>query len=144
MGARHKSRKAALAILYQADIRGERNPRSLIKGYFESGEGEGAQRDFVEELVTGVTNRLEEIDTALRRSLIKWELERLGYMERAILRMGAYEILFDPLTPQAVAVDEAVELAKDFCDQGSAAFVNGALDKVAKEKATTPRNGGSV
>ena len=137
MGARHKSREAALAILYQADIRGEQNPLGLLDGYFESGEAKGAQRDFVENIVTGVTSRIGQIDDALRRSLVKWELDRLGYMERAILRIGAYELMFDPLTPGAVTLDEAVELAKDFCDKDSAAFINGVLDGVAKEKKET-------
>ncbi|MBF0293428.1 MAG: transcription antitermination factor NusB [Nitrospinae bacterium] len=134
MGARHKSRQAALAILYQADIRGEQNPLNLLDVYFKSDEAKDAQREFVESLVMGVTSRIEEIDETLKRLLVKWELERLGYMERAILRMGAYELLFDPLTPGAVALNEAVELAKDFCDKDSVSFINGVLDAALKGK----------
>lgn len=141
MGARHKSREAALAILYQADIRGEQNPLGLLDGYFDSGEAKGARRDFVESIVTGVASRIGEIDDALRRSLVKWELDRLGYMERAILRIGAYELMFDPLTPPAVTLDEAVELARDFCDKDSAAFINGVLDGVARERAAAADGG---
>lgn len=141
MGARHKSRRAALTILYQADIRGEQSPASLLEVYFKSDEGKEAQREFVEDIVTGVASRMGEIDEALRRSLVKWELDRLGYMERAILRIGAYELMFDPLTPGAVALNEAVELAKDFCDKESAAFINGVLDGVLKEKKAAPQGG---
>jgi len=143
LGARHKSRQAALAILYQADIRGEQNPLSLLDVYLETAEGKGAQREFVENIVMGVTIRMGEIDDIIRRSLVKWELERLGYMERAILRIGAYELMFDPLTPGPVALNEAVELAKDFCDKDSAAFVNGVLDNVLKEKNSAPEGAGA-
>jgi N utilization substance protein B len=139
LGARHKSRQAALTILYQADIRGDNSPASLLDTYFKSDEAKGAQREFVESLVTGVTSHMGEIDDTLRRSLVKWELERLGYMERAILRIGAYELMFDPLTPGPVALNEAVELAKDFCDKDSVAFVNGVLDGVLKEKKKEPQ-----
>lgn len=138
MGSRHKSRQAALTILYQADIRGEQSPASLLDIYFKSDEAKDAQRQFVESLVTGVTSRMGEIDGTLRRSLVKWELERLGYMERAILRIGAYELMFDTLTPEAVALNEAVELAKDFCDKDSVAFINGVLDGVLKGKKKEP------
>lgn len=143
MGARHKSRQAALTILYQADIRGEQSPASLLDIYFKSDEAKDAQREFVENIVTGVTSRMGQIDDTLRRSLVKWELERLGYMERAILRIGAYELMFDPLTPGPVALNEAVELAKDFCDKDSAAFINGVLDNVLKEKKGAPEGAGS-
>jgi N utilization substance protein B len=143
LGSRHKSRQAALTILYQAEIRGEQSPLNLLDVYFKSEEGEDAQREFVESIVTGVTSRMEEIDGAIRRSLVKWELERLGYMERAILRIGAYELMFDTLTPGPVALDEAVELAKDFCDKDSAAFINGVLDNVLKEKNSASQKEGA-
>lgn len=143
MGARHKSRQAALTILYQADIGGEQNPANLLDVYFRSEEAKDMRREFVESLVTGVTSRMGEIDDIIRRSLVKWELERLGYMERAILRIGAYELMFDPLTPGPVALNEAVELAKDFCDKDSAAFINGVLDNVLKEKNSAPQGDGA-
>lgn len=143
MGARHKSRQAALTILYQADIRGEQSPLNLLDVYFKSDEAKDAQREFVESLVMGVTARMGEIDETLRRSLVKWELDRLGYMERAILRIGVYELMFDPLTPGPVALNEAVELAKDFCDKDSASFINGVLDGVLKEKNGAPKGEGA-
>ncbi|MBI4667377.1 MAG: transcription antitermination factor NusB [Nitrospinae bacterium] len=134
MGARHKSREAAVAILYQLDMVREKDPGKAVAEYFATENPESAQMEFVSSMVTGVVSRIDEIDAKIGPLLVNWEFARLGYMERAILRLGTYEILFDATIPGAVAVDEAVELAKDFCDADSAGFINGVLDKLAKEK----------
>lgn len=136
MGSRHKAREAALKILYQADLRGEGEADRLIEEGFSSGAfAEGVERSFVEALARGVLSRLDEIDTKLAEFLDQWEPRRLGYMERAILRMGLYEIFFEAATPDKVAINEAVKLAKDYCDTESAGLINAVLDKALKEKA---------
>ena len=71
------------------------------------------------------------IDTVLHSHVAGWSLERLGTLERAILRLAAYELLWEPEVPEAVAIDEAVELAKRFCSDEAAALVNGVLGSVA-------------
>jgi len=138
LGARHKSREAALAILYQADLLKEENAGGLSAGYFATDEAEGADQKFAESLVYGVKRNLAEIDEKLGSALKNWEVGRLGYMERAILRMGVFEILFDRTTPDAVAIDEAVKLAKSFCDADSPPLINATLDRISKEKQQEP------
>ncbi|MBI5816785.1 MAG: transcription antitermination factor NusB [Nitrospinae bacterium] len=135
MGARHKSREAALAILYQADMLKEENAGRLLSEHFAANETEGAERDFVESLVLGATSHIDEIDAKLAAALVNWEVARLGFMDRAILRLGVYEILYDVTTPDPVAIDEAVELSKDYCDAESSALINATLDRISKEKA---------
>ncbi len=94
------------------------------------------QQDEVQEhtlrLVLGVDARRAEIDDLLADNLSGWRLERLGLLERAVLRVAAYELLFDMETPVAVVVDEAVTLAKRFCSSEAGSLVNGILGGVAR------------
>jgi N utilization substance protein B len=81
--------------------------------------------------VLGVAREHTAIDTVLHPHVTGWTLERLGTLERAILRLATYELLWEPGVPEAVAIDEAVELAKRFCSDEAAALVNGVLGSVA-------------
>lgn len=83
-------------------------------------------------LVTGVFSRLEEIDGVIRRFSRHWKLERIAKAELAILRLGVYELLFEPDIPLRVSINEAVELSKELADDNSFPFVNGILDAVAR------------
>jgi len=134
VGTRHASRESALKILYRADILRESDVARLIDEHFQEHPEEAACRPFAAALVDGVTREGKEIDARLAGALRNWKLERLGYLERAILRIGAFEILYYPETPDKVAIDEAIELAKSFCEPDSARLINGALDNVMNEK----------
>ena len=87
--------------------------------------------DYASTLVMGVTNVQDEIDEILQRHLSGWTLGRLGVLERSILRVAAYELLWAPDMPSAVAIDEAVALAKRFCSDEAGALVNGVLGSLA-------------
>ena len=135
MGERHKARQAALTILYQCDIRNEWDADRMSVEYFASHEGLGPEgAKFGASLAAGVTENMEQIDGRISAALKNWSLDRLGYLERNILRLGAYEILFQNATPPKVVMDEAVKLAVDFCDKNSSALVNGALQRIMDEK----------
>ncbi|VAX14870.1 Transcription termination protein NusB [hydrothermal vent metagenome] len=138
MSSRRKSREAALKILYQAEFSPNENIGEKAAEYFRENLSDADQREFAEILVEGVTERKTEIDERLGKALKNWELSRLGYIERAILRLGAFEIIYQPVTPDKVAINEAIELAKTFCQGESASLINGALDYTMKEK---KRNG---
>jgi N utilization substance protein B len=87
--------------------------------------------DYATRLVRGVNSERSDLDELLSRNLSGWSLERLGVLERAILRVAAYELIKEPEVPVAVVVDEAVNLAKRFCSGEAGALVNGILGSVA-------------
>ncbi|MDH5678175.1 MAG: transcription antitermination factor NusB [Nitrospinota bacterium] len=136
MGSRRKSRKAALGILYQCDIHQDWDAEKVAREYFGENDEVGKEESaFAMALADGVAEHLEEIDSQLALALTNWPLDRLGYMERSILRIGAFEILHQDFTPDKVAVDEAVELSKIYCDMESSKLINGALQSVIDRKA---------
>ena len=108
--------------------------QALIDGLSEGAELSAEAMAFAEELLTGLSNRIVDVDKALASALDGWTPERLGYMERSIMRLALFEMLFYPETPDKVAVNEAVDLAKVYCDADSHKLVNGALDKTLKGK----------
>ncbi|VAX22624.1 hypothetical protein MNBD_NITROSPINAE01-337 [hydrothermal vent metagenome] len=136
MGLRHRSREAALKILYQADLRGETDYSELLDDYWSENENENVDRHFAESIIRGVAENISKIDETIKTVSENWDVERLGFIERALLRMAIYELLFTPDTPDNVAIDEAIELAKAYCDKKSAGFVNGILDRAMKAKAS--------
>ncbi len=135
MGSRRKSRESALKILYQVDILHEKDIGGLLRENPEARADSDKEDDFTNTLVRGVCDNKTVIDGCLEATLENWDLDRLGFLERSILRMGVFEILFQAVTPDKVAIDEAVELAKKFCDPDSAKLVNGTLDRVMNDKA---------
>jgi N utilization substance protein B len=123
---RRSARRQAVFVLYQQD---------LLKLGMEAALGR-VQADSLDEyatrLVRGVSSRRSEIDALLGEYLSGWNLARLGVLERAILRVAAYELLNESEVPVAVVVDEAVNLAKRFCSAEAGALVNGILGSAAR------------
>jgi transcription antitermination protein NusB len=137
--ARHHSRRAALQALYSADLheRAGATPEPVLHAldalaeHFELVPG---ARAFAEELVKGVAAERASLDERLRAVARNWRLERMAHVDRNVLRLAAWEMLYGG-TPAAVAIDEAVELAREFGDDGSPRFVNGVLDALRRESA---------
>jgi len=127
MGTRRRGRELALQILYQHEFAGM--PVGEIFSTFEELEhAPAAAREFAIALVEGVVARRDEIDAHLGGQAEHWRLERMAAVDRNILRLALYELLFDRDTPPAVVIDEAVEIAKRFGSERSSQFVNGVLD----------------
>jgi transcription antitermination protein NusB len=125
---RSQARDAALQVLYQDDLNPRVSPavgESLIEEHLRSEE----LRGFARELVAGVRRHRAELDGRIAESAANWALDRMAVTDRCVLRLGAYEILYGD-TPNAVAIDEAIELAKRFGTAQSAQFVNGVLDRL--------------
>lgn len=95
-------------------------------------------RRFAEELVRGVYDHLEEIDEALNACSTNWSLERMARVDLALMRLGAYELMFCPETPLNVAINEAVEIGKRYGTKETSAFVNGILDRISRVSRKTP------
>jgi N utilization substance protein B len=139
--ARTVARLAAVQALYQLELTGagvETVIREFVDHRFEADlEGEPlaeADEAYFAEAVRGVVSEQAGVDRAIVRRLAKgWKLERIDSTVRAILRVGAWELLKRPDVPTEVVIDECVELAKAFFDTDEAKFVNGALDAVARD-----------
>lgn len=135
MGARTSGRESALQMLFAHELVGG-SAEHVIHLYWRSFEGyfevHPDARSYAEECVRGVAGRLDEVDERLRQASANWRLERMTRVDRNTLRLGAYELMARDDVPRAVILDEAVELAKRFGSDGSGAFVNGVLDRVAE------------
>jgi N utilization substance protein B len=136
VAARHKARKRALDVLFQADLRGV-DPLVVLADAerLRSEEGDSPLNPYVVELVTGVASHQERIDELLTTYSLGWTLERMPGVDRSILRLGAYEVLWGDV-PEAVALDEAVTLARELSTDDSPAFVNGLLARIAGQRST--------
>lgn len=135
MSARSKARKRAVDVLYEADIRGLA-PREVLAATAQRrhDEGQAALNAYVTELVDGVADHRDQIDELLGTYSHGWTLERMPAVDRAILRVGAFEVLWCPQVPEPVAISEAVVLAQELSTDESSAFVNGLLGRLAEVK----------
>jgi N utilization substance protein B len=131
VAARSKARKRAVDVLYAADLRG-RDRRDQLTD--EVGPGQPPLNDYTVRLVEGVDAHATEIDRLIDEHAAGWSLERLPDVDRAILRLAVFELLWEDDVPDPVVIDEAVELAKALSTDDSPAFVNGVLGAVAEAK----------
>ncbi|MBT0995186.1 transcription antitermination factor NusB [Cellulomonas sp. DKR-3] len=133
MGARSKARKRALDVLFEADQRGLEPVTLLAQRIAEPGT-EAALPQYAVDLVEGVVAQRARIDEILASHSHGWTIDRMPAVDRAILRLGTWEILFNDDVPDAVAVSEAVDLAKALSTDESPGFVNGLLGRVVELK----------
>lgn len=138
---RTTARRVALQVLYTAEIKGITAAEVVAEGTFPFEEG--TLTDYALDLVRGVENNRIAIDGNLKAAAENWSLGRMPIVDRSILRIATYEILFVEDVPTSVAINEAVELAKDFGGEDeSPRFVNGVLGRIAKDvdaEASAPR-----
>lgn len=128
--SRSQCREWALQFLYQADFVGSRSPEDLARfwAHFHP-EGPGVPA-YLRALVAGVAAHQEELDALIARYSEHWRLERMTVVDRNLLRLAAYELLYEAKIPPKVVINEAVELAKQFGSEDSGAFVNAILDQI--------------
>jgi transcription antitermination protein NusB len=139
MPARSKARKRALDILFEAEIRGEPVLDLLAERLAQGGspaEGRPPVSGYAAGLVRGVAAHQEQIDELLAGHAQGWTLDRMPAVDRNILRIGAYELLWEPDVPDGVAISEAVLLARELSTDESPAFVNGLLARLLELKPT--------
>lgn len=136
---RHLGRIVALQTLYEQDFRQDCNDKSFsldevfsrnVDRYSETID----DKDFIRELVQGVNAKQADIDEVIKPVAPEWPIEQIARIDRIILRMGVYELLFEKGVPPKVAINEAVELAKAFGGENSSKFINGVLGTVLRNK----------
>ena len=131
MRSRTKSREYALQMLYQADIR-PADRRQIPEEFWHEQEPEGEVKAFANQLFAGTLEHLHEIDPLIAGRADNWNLKRMAVIDRNILRLGVFELLYLDDVPPKVAINEAIELAKRFGDTESGKFINGILDAIHK------------
>ncbi len=133
MSARSKARKRALDVLFESELRGLPVGGTLAD---RVADNDPPVNEFTVALVEGVSKHIDAIDDLLSTHSVGWTLDRMPAVDRNILRIGAYELLFDDQVPDVVAVSEAVALARDLSTDESPAFVNGLLARLLQLKPT--------
>jgi transcription antitermination factor NusB len=139
MRRRTRARELALQLLYQVDIRGD-ELESIIGDFWEnqihdSDELDQQIKDFATKLAKGSIANLKDIDAVISSYTQNWQLERMAAIDRNVMRMACYELLYLDDIPPKVSINEAVDLAKKYGDTESGKFVNGILDKINKKQA---------
>lgn len=137
MGARRQAREAALQILYLVDV-GGLDLETALTAFWKDNELAPRAKAFADELAKGTLEHRPTIDGLITKYAENWEINRMAAVDRNILRLTAFELLFHQDTPVSVAIDEAVEIAKTYSTQDSGKFVNGILDKIKLERANQP------
>jgi len=135
MRKRSRARELALQILYQIDITHDA-PDEALENFWQANTEENIedeQKAFAGELVKGVADNLTVIDQKIAQYATNWQLKRMAVIDRNIMRMGSFELIFRSDIPPKVSINEAVELAKKYSGPESGKFVNAILDKIKQE-----------
>jgi len=132
VGKRRKAREVALQFLYQLDLNGDANPIPHDEEFWARHPVDDDTRIFGDGLVRGVKSNQEKIDHAISQFAEHWDLDRMAVVDRNILRLAVYELLWTAEVPPKVAINEAIEIAKKFGNQKSPQFINGILDGILK------------
>jgi N utilization substance protein B len=141
VAARSKARQRALQILFEADQR-DAPPTEVLADWSRLARTDDRQPPvsaYTRELVEGYAGHIERIDELLAQYTVSWPLDRMPVVDRNILRLCTYELIWEDGTPDAVVLDEAVQLAKEFSTEDSPAFVNGLLGRLKDLKPTLRR-----
>jgi N utilization substance protein B len=129
---RRKAREYALQILFQLDMRKEKPSATVLKHFWAEYNPDEEVKAFAEEIVKGTHKHITKINDLLHQCAKNWSLDRMAVVDRNVLRMAVYEILYRIDIPTSVTINEAIEIAKKYGTDDSGAFVNGILDRVAR------------
>lgn len=130
MPKRRELREWAVQLAYQHDFNPPQNTERFFEAFWVDKKPGVKGRQFTEELVRGLIAHLEQVDEVIRRHAENWDIGRMAAVDRSIIRLAVYEMLFRPDIPPVVSINEAVMLAKIYGDPGAGKFVNGVLDQV--------------
>jgi N utilization substance protein B len=131
--SRRLAREIAFKAIFQQDV-GKNELEPTLSGMLEEVSLNEEDTRFVRELVEGTLANQDAIDDVLEKYLVNWQFDRLAAVDRSVLRMAAYEILYRPDIPVTVSINEALEIIKMFNEEHSVKFLNGVLDKLARDR----------
>jgi N utilization substance protein B len=129
---RRKAREFALQILFQLDIRKDKPTATILKRFWAEHDVDEEVQAFTEEIIKGTYKHLTAINEKIHVCAKNWSIDRMAAVDRNVLRMAVYEILYRIDIPTSVTINEAIEIAKKFGTDDSGSFVNGILDSVAR------------
>ena len=132
MGARSSGREAALQMLFALEAGGA-GVEQVIASFWRETPGDPEGREYADAAVRGSAGELEAVDESIRKASTNWRIERMARVDRNVLRLAAYEMLYREDIPPIVSINEAVDIAKRFSTNDSGKFVNGILDSVKGE-----------
>jgi N utilization substance protein B len=132
MRKRTKAREYALKILYAMDITADNAEKCIATFWENSDETDGDVRDFANSVVSGVEKNIDLINKVITKYAANWQLKRMAVIDRNVLRLATYELIFLADIPPKVSINEAIDMAKKYGDKDSGKFVNGILDKINK------------
>ncbi len=138
MSTRRDAREWAVQLLFQIDLNATDKLDRVLSAFWEDKESDEASRKYAEFLVKGVRGAIEEIDALLSKYADNWDINRMGVIDRNVLRLALFEMNNADEVPSVVSINEAVDLAKYFSSSESGKFVNGILDRARKELEATP------
>jgi N utilization substance protein B len=142
MGLRRDAREAAVQFLYQVDTHKPADVEKALEEFWRQNDAKQNVRDFANELLRGTLEKRVEIDARIASLADNWDFARLAVVDRNILRLALYEMLFRTEIPPVVSINEAIEIAKKFSSAESGKFVNGLLDRVKKDLLRPARQAG--
>jgi N utilization substance protein B len=131
LGVRRRAREIALQVLYQREFNQAYQDLDLFWSNFEVLKG---AMDFTERIIRGVEAHREDLDRIIERYASHWKIERMAHVDRNILRIAVYELLYCDDIPPKVAINEAIDIGKKFGSEDSGAFINGVLDRIKAEE----------
>ncbi len=134
MASRRRARELALQMLFQWDLGGHA-PAHVVATFLDAQRVEDETKSFAQALFEGAVAHAGQLDALIRNHTENWRLERLAAVDRNVMRLAAYELLYEPETPPAVTMNEALELARRFSSEESVEFVNGVLDAIRRQTA---------
>lgn len=130
--SRKLARESSMQLLYQMELLEDFNKNNLEK-FYDNNNFEEDEKDYIESVVIGVAENLEEIDAYINRNMDSWSIKRLAKIDLSILRISIYEILYREDIPKQVSINEAIEIAKKFSTEESSKFINGILGGFVRE-----------
>jgi N utilization substance protein B len=131
LGVRRRAREIALQVLYQTEFN---QAEEVLDLFWENFEGLKGAMDFSRRIIRGVEQHREDLDRIIERYSSHWKIGRMAHVDRNILRIAVYELLYCDDIPPKVAINEAIDIGKKYGSEDSGAFINGVLDKVKSEE----------
>ncbi len=141
MGSRRQAREAACQILYQMDLREEWDEAHILSFWnLLERQPDRESRKYAEAIVGGVLRERPRLDEQVEKAARNWSLDRMGMIDRNILRAAAWEMTGEPALSPGIVIDEWLDIARDFGSDDSPAFVNGILDRIAQDHKASSRS----